>query len=271
MRATIRGSEIEFQDFECGTPVVWIHGFPLSSALFERQLDIPNARHIVPDLPGFGKSPARDAVTMSDYADDVLALIDHCNIEHAVFAGVSMGGYVVFDILKRYADRASGAILIDTRESADTNEARKGRYDSITRVGKEGISPVVDAMFPKMLTESTRENNRQLAGFTREMMESSSAEGVTAALRAMAERPDSASLLPDLKIPVLVVAGADDTITPPTDAARMAKAIIDSLLLVMPHAAHLSNLEQPDLFNTAVEAFLRSRIGRAAASHGLRR
>lgn len=230
--------------------LVWIHGFPLSSAIFARQ-----PRGLSPDLAGFGSAPpppARD-YSVDDYARDVLAQMDSHRIDRAVIGGLSMGGYILFAIARIAPKRIAGVILIDTRETPDTAEAKKGRYDTIEKVKDKGVSVVVESMLPKMLTSSAPE---ALVDETRRIMLSSSKEGVIAALRAMAERPDSSGVLRSLDVPALVVAGDQDSITPPSDGERMAKMLRRAEMATIRGAAHLSNFEQPEEFNAVVESFL---------------
>ncbi|HYI09814.1 MAG TPA: alpha/beta fold hydrolase [Thermoanaerobaculia bacterium] len=241
-------------DLGQGTPIVWIHGFPLASSIYEHQLAIKRTRHVMPDLPGFGQS--RSAVgnlTMDDYARIVIDLLDHRGIDRAVVAGLSMGGYICFALARLAPERLSGLILIDTRETADTEEAKKGRYASIEKVKKEGIGSVMESMLPKMLTPAAPPEMKERV---REIMTSSSADGVTAALRAMAERPDSSSLLPGIAVPTLVIVGEEDSITPPADAERMAAAIPKARLVKVAGAAHLANYEQAEEVNKAVAGFM---------------
>src|SRR5215208_7437346 len=96
-----------------GVPILWIHGFPLCSEIFANQLSIPGARHIAPDLPGLCRSePPRDNMTMKDYAQSVLQVLDERRIDRAIFAGLSMGGYICFAAWRLAPKRISGLILI---------------------------------------------------------------------------------------------------------------------------------------------------------------
>jgi 3-oxoadipate enol-lactonase len=223
------------------TQIVWIHGFPLTSQIFEKQRSI-RATHVMPDLPGFGSAPPpKGAFTMDDYARYILDSFEG----KAVLAGLSMGGYILFAAARIAPERIEGAILIDTRETPDAPEAKKGRYETVEKVKEKGVTVVVDAMLPKMVVTP------QLKDPVRAIMMSSSAAGVIAALRAMAERPDSTETLRNMKVPILAIAGSEDTITPPSDARRMSKSAV-----IIQGAAHLSNYEKPEMFNQAVETFL---------------
>ncbi|MGZ5445063.1 MAG: alpha/beta fold hydrolase [Thermoanaerobaculia bacterium] len=221
--------------------ILWLHGFPLTSAIFAKQLSIGGVKHVMPDLP--------PRESMEDYARFAVDQLDARGIEKATFAGLSMGGYICFAAMRLFPERVSGLILIDTRETADTDEARKGRYDMIDKAQREGVAPIVESMLPKMLTAAAPEDMRE---FVREVMMSASREFVIAALRAMAARPDSSALLPSIDVPTLVIVGEEDTITPPTDAERMAAAIPNARLVKLAGAAHLSNVEKADAFNAAI-------------------
>ena len=225
--------------------ILWLHGFPLTSQIFEKQRAIRGFDHLVPDLPALE--------SMDDYARFAIAQLDARGIEKATIAGLSMGGYICFAVWRLFRERVNGLILIDTRETADTEEARKGRYDSIAKVEREGVAAVADAMLPKMVAAE------ELKPRVREIMMSASPEFVKAALRAMATRPDSSTLLPAIDVPTVILVGEEDKITPPADAERMANAIPNARLVKVAGAAHLSNFEKPGEFNAAIETSLSSR------------
>lgn len=189
---------------------------------------------------------------MASYAADVLALLDSLGIERAVMAGLSMGGYILMQILRDAPQRVSAVILISTREVPDSDEARANRLRQAAEVEAAGTAGIIDAMLPKMVVrESTR-------GPVRAIMESASPAGVAAALRAMAARPDSAGTLRSIRVPALIIAGEKDAITPVADAQRMQSLVAGSRLAVIPDAAHLVNFEQPYAFNARVQEFLHS-------------
>lgn len=204
-------------------------------------------RHIRVDLPGFGASPPPHAeLTMAAYARKALAVLTHLKIARAVIAGISMGGYIVMQMLRDAPERFEGLVLLDTRERADSDQAREDRYKMIADIEKHGIRKIVDAMLPKMVANEERQDA------FRKIMMSASPRGMIAAQRAMATRPDSTATLREVRLPTLIVVGDRDPITPPEDARRMASLIQGSTLAVIRDAAHASNFDQPDQFNRAV-------------------
>jgi 3-oxoadipate enol-lactonase len=243
---------IKYHDDGHGFPILWIHGFPFSSAIFAPQLAIEGHRHIRVDLPGFGKTPpASGATSMATYARDVIEVLDHLKIDRAVVGGLSMGGYVAMQVLRDAPQRVAGLILCDTRATPDDEAGRAARAKSAAEVESSGsTASVVDAMLPKLLW------NESFEGEVRTIMASATPEGVVAATRAMAERPDSAATLRAATVPAFIVCGEQDPITPPADALRMRAMMREAELAIVPRASHLANYERPEQVNHLLAAWL---------------
>jgi pimeloyl-ACP methyl ester carboxylesterase len=158
--------------------------------------------------------------------------------------------------VRRRPELAAGLILIDTKEGADGAEGRANRFAQIDRVEAEGPGFFIGEMMPKMLTAPTLRLDDRRAEIVKQAMNRASAAGVQSALRAMASRPDSSDVLRSFDRPVLVVVGREDVITPLPDANRMASLAPRSTLVEIPDAAHLSNVERPEVFNTSAAAFI---------------
>lgn len=248
---------LAYSDTGNGDALVWLHPFPFSGAIYHRQREIEGVRHIVPDLRGFGGSELAAADhSIGAHATDVVQLLDHLGVENAVFGGVSMGGYVVMEILRQTRARVRGIVLADTRETADTDEARNSRVKLIERVEQEGSAALVDAMFPKMLAPDSYAD-AALTAAVRSLMLETPPSSAAAALRAMAARPDSTETLRDSDVPALILVGAEDAITPRTDAERMQRMMRRAQLHVIEDAGHLAMLERPEAFNEHVRKFVR--------------
>jgi 3-oxoadipate enol-lactonase len=250
---------LHYIDHGEGSAVLWIHGFPLSAELYRHQLRIPGLRHLVPDLPGFGQSdpyPRPEETTIRHYSRDLLGLLDALEIDGVILAALSMGGYIALDLVKAAPERVVGLILMDTRETPDSDEARLGRMKSIEGIQSESSTrEVADAMLPKLLSDRSRRDEDMVA-LTRSLMASASVPGAVAALHAMAERSDSSDLLPAIAVPSLIVVGEEDPITPPSDAERMASRITGASLVRIEGAAHLPPIEMPQELNREIEMFL---------------
>ncbi|HEX2056058.1 MAG TPA: alpha/beta fold hydrolase, partial [Nitrospiraceae bacterium] len=169
--------------------------------------------------------------------------------------GLSMGGYVSFAFYRKYAERVRGLVLADTRAQADTEEARTGRFDLAQTAFRKGPEAVAEIMIPKLFGATSLKSRPELIAKVRRMIESNEVSGIIVDSIAMADRPDSLSLLPRITCPTLVIVGEEDQATPPAEAERIAKGIPGAKLSVIGGAGHLTNLEQPEQFNKLVGAF----------------
>jgi len=247
---------LAFHDNGQGRALVWIHGFPHASAIFRPQLTLSGLRHIRVDLPGFGASPpSSKELSMADYSREIFSVLDHLRIDRTIVAGISMGGYILMQILRDARQRIDGVIFINTRERADSDQGREDRVKTIATIERNGTERIVDEMLPKMILNPARR------GPFREIMTTATADGMIAAQRAMAGRPDSTSTLRALKVAALVIGSDHDPITSVEDARRMAALIKSSKCVVIENAAHASNFDQPEAFNRAVTEFLGTRFG----------
>lgn len=242
-----------------GEPVVLLHAFPLNGGMFEPQMEAlrEERRVVAPDYPGFGRSPRTPAhPDMRYYAGAVRDLYDRLGIERAVLGGVSMGGYVAFECLRMFPERISGLVLANTRPEPDSEEMRENRRAMARRVAEEGVGVLIELQMRRLLAGTTLQNNRAVVERVKAMILECSPDGVVAALSAMRGRPDSSPLLEKITVPTLVIGGEQDAISSPEEMASMAKRIPTSRHVTLPHAGHLSNLENPDGFNAALREFL---------------
>jgi 3-oxoadipate enol-lactonase len=227
--------------------------------MWREQIAAFGSRHrvIARDLRGFGKSPAASKVTRESMADDVAAILDALGIrEPIVLCGLSMGGYVAFQFWRKYRERLRALVLCDTRAVADTPEAAQGRREQMKRVGSEGMQPMATAMIGKLFAPRTGANQAQLVERERNTMLSADPAGVTAALEALATRPDVSRNLPEISCPTLVVVGEHDAISPVAEMRTLAAAIPNAEFVVLDDCGHMSPLESPRAFNRALEEFL---------------
>jgi len=238
-------------------PIVLIHGFPLDGAIWLAQAEALRAvgyNVLTPSLPGFGTTPpwAHDQGTIEDYAQEIYRLIAQAGGQ-AIVGGFSMGGYVVMALLREHPAAVRGAMLFNTRPEADTPEVRAARQKMIQQVQQEGTAAICAAMADKLLSPKSSPALRQQV---RNLMAVQSPAGVIAALQAMAHRQDSTPLLPTLTIPVLLVVGDHDTITPPAVALNMHNHMPHAMLVQVANAGHLTMMEQPAAVTQAITTFL---------------
>ncbi len=233
--------------------VVFLHAFPLQSAMWESNLGaMPEGwRAVAPDFRW------QAGVGMSDLAGDVIDLLDHLDVTKAAVVGCSMGGYVLFEMLKSAPRYISAVGLVSTRPGADNEEGRKNRQKMIDQVDSEGVEAIAAQMVTKLLGATTQRDRPELVKQVHTLIVGNTPDRVKAAVKAMMERNDSTPLLAKVDVPALVVHGAEDTLIPPSEAEGMHRAIRNSQLELIPFSGHLPNLEQPVSFSATLWRFLK--------------
>ncbi len=269
-RVTIGRKQISYLASDPATPasrqrplstVVFLHAFPLQASMWEPNLAaVPDGwRAVAPDLRGFGQSPLLDTTPhhMSDLAGDVVDLLDRLEVTSAAFVGCSMGGYVLFELLKNAPGYASALALVSTRPGADSEEGRKNRQRMVEQVEREGVAAIADQMVPKLLGATSQRERPDLAKRVRNLILPNTPQGIKAAVNAMMERADSTQVLGSIKVPALVLSGAEDALIPPVEGEAMSRALPAAKYQVMPSVGHLPNLEQSATFDGLLSEFLR--------------
>ncbi|MCB0790337.1 MAG: alpha/beta fold hydrolase [Flavobacteriales bacterium] len=241
-------------------PLLLLHGFPLDHTLWTPQVEglAGITEVIAPDLRGFGQDgrAVPEAMTMEAYARDVKGLLDDRGIDRVVLGGLSMGGYVAMAFAEAWPERLAGLLLINTRATADDQAGKRGREDTAQRALDQGMTVIARAMVPTLLSESTRQRDPALATSVEAMIARQRPEAVAAASRGMALRPDMHAALARLRAPALVITGEQDTLMPLPTSLALQATVPGAELVVIPGAAHLSNLEGPVAFNAAAGKFL---------------
>jgi 3-oxoadipate enol-lactonase len=258
--AALNGIDIAYDDTGSGPALMLVHGHPFDRSMWAPQVEAfaSRCRVVVPDLRGYGASTVVPGATpLATFAADLLALADHLGIERFVLGGLSMGGQIVMESYRQFPSRVAGLLLADTFARSDDPPARATRRAAADRMTREGLGwYVADNLFKMVSSNAPAE----VAERVRTMMLAAPPPGAAAALRGRAERPDYRDLLTTVSVPALVVVGSDDEFTPVSDAEEMHALLPDSSLTVVDGAAHMPNLEKPEVFNAAVRSFL-NRVG----------
>jgi pimeloyl-ACP methyl ester carboxylesterase len=214
-------------------------------------------RLITPDLRGFGDSEVTvGPYSMELFADDIVELLDHLGVEKAVVGGMSMGGYVLLNLLERYPDRLSGACFIVTRATADDEAGKVRRLQLAQDVMKFGPQIVADAFKNLLFAEQSLTERPKLVGEIYRWMTDTDSRGLTGGLLAMRERKDYSQSLSSINLPALAIGAALDKAAPPENTRAIAAGIPGCRLAIIPDAGHMANLEHPGAFNSCLLDFL---------------
>ena len=245
-----------------GPPIVLIHGFPLSHEMWANQIEILKSvyRVVACDLRGQGRSEVGDGqFTLEFLVDDLIALLDHLKIKQAVLCGLSMGGYVSLRTVERNTQRVSGLVLCDTKSEADPNEARLARGASVRAIKRNGVEAYAETFLKGALSPTSLKDGHVVETAAK-IIRQNQALGLCGTLLALAGRTDTTSFLPKIEVPTLILVGEQDTVTPPEHSRRMQSLIRNSELHIIPQAGHMTNMENPTIFNTHLLNFLQDHV-----------
>lgn len=264
MLASINGINLYYTDIgkERSPPVVLIHGFPFSSEMWNGQTQMlqasqENLRIVTYDLRGHGQSDVGDGqYSIELFVDDLIALLDHLKITKTILCGFSMGGYIALRAIERNPDRFRALVLCDTMSAADSNEAKIKRANSIKLVKKQGVGRFAEGFLKAVFAPKTFETQPEIIDEISRIVLSNSPAGICGALLAMAGRTDTTEALSRINIPTLILVGEHDAVTPPNAAKNMQDRIPNSKLQLIKNAAHMSNLENPKVFNEQLIKFV---------------
>jgi 3-oxoadipate enol-lactonase len=267
MRRTPGPVAIAYDIAGSGPLVVFLHGIGGNRSNWEGQVAYFAARFcaVAWDARGYGASEdPPQTLKFSDYGDDLGGLLDHLGVERAHLVGLSMGGMILQDFYGRYADRVATLALVDTSVGfgSVSEEVRRDflarRLDPLERgLMPADIAPtMVEVLVAKSATAAARQRMRA-------SIEALRVAPYKQALHAIIST-DFRAILPHISVPTLVIVGDEDVVTPPPDAEFLTRNISGANLVKIPGAGHLTNIEQPQAFNAALEAFLNLHASRAS-------
>lgn len=233
-------------------PVVLLHAFPLDSRMWRPQIPALNGCQLwAPDLPGFGSAPALEP-DLTLWAKWLITAAPG----PALWVGLSLGGYVALEVVRQAPELVKGLLLADTHPYGDQPEVKSSRSQQIVRLAREGNEFLAQSQPGRLLSPTSRTRRPGLAELVSQWIRENPPAGQAAALLAMLRRKPATDLLAQIDFPTLVLGGQEDQITPPELMSGYAETIPTGRHLVIPQAGHLSNLEAPLAFNTALLGIL---------------
>lgn len=241
--------------------IIFIHGFPLNKSMWRKQAEAlkESTRVIAYDVRGHGDSDSGTVdFSIELFVQDLLSLLDLLKIDKAILCGLSMGGYIALNAIENHPDRFRALVLCDSNCVPDTPEAREKRVKAIESIREKGVKKYVDESIEYLLAAENFTTKPGLVAEIRTMMVNTAWQTLVNTLQALSNRKETCSKLPEIRIPVLIIVGIEDIITPPDAAKFIHKKINGSMLSILPHAGHLSNLENPEQFNDILKKFVAS-------------
>jgi 3-oxoadipate enol-lactonase len=244
---------------EGNIPIIFLHGFPFDKSMWAKQLDFfaTTNRVIAIDIRGFGKSTDETTPLSIDiFSDDLMVFMNQLNISKAIICGLSMGGFIALNAQARFPDRFEAIILCDTQCIADTIEIKSNRYKTIDEIALNGKLNFNEAFIKKVFCKNSFTNKPEIVTQLRSVVMANPEQIIINGLKALAERSETCSTLPEINIPTLIICGREDEVTPLEQSEFLHTSIKASALHIIDDAGHVSNIEQPEEFNNEISKFL---------------
>lgn len=264
MKAKINGVQIGYDDFGKGRAVLFVHGYPLNRKMWRKQVEPlvkDGFRVVLTDLSGFGESELReDADHLPTHADDLVGLMNYLGIGRAVVCGISMGGYILFDLLERYPQRLAGACFVVTRPVGDDIQEKVKRAELRSALQKGQIEAVKEAFVQVLVSPQRKKTRSADMKEVCEWIRGTDARSLAAGLDAIGKRKDYTGILKNLSLPTLVVGAEEDRMIHPRHSELLAKHLPNCFRAVCLKGGHLVNLEKFQAFNGHLLDFLRTLV-----------
>jgi len=269
------GARLGYRDTGSGQPVVFLHPTPLDREYWRPMIeDLAGIRAIVPDFRGHGlselgsslpvglfpRAPQAPVLTMAQLAADVLALLDRLELEEAVFAGCSIGGYVLLELWRLAPERMSGLAFVCSKPQPDAETNLAKRAENIAKIEAGGVGALFDGMAQTLLGATARDRHPEISAEVRARM-TLTAEAAIAVQAGLAVRPDSLPTVATISAPVLAIAGGEDSGITPAEMEAFNAAPGGCEFHLLPDAGHFAAYEQPGKVASLLAEWLRQPEG----------
>lgn len=258
--AYINGISLCYDDVGEGPAIVLLHGFPLCRSMWRSQiapLVAAGYRVLVPDLRGFGESEVYEgSYSMELFADDVINLLDDLGVSRALIVGMSMGGYILLNLLERYAERVSGAVFSCTKSTADDDKTKAMRLYLTREIAGFGPQKIADAFLEVLFAPEIMDDRPKLVEEVYGWMANTASRGLMGGLLAMRERRDMTWLLSTISQSCLVIGATEDKASSLESSRMIACSLPHARLAVIPGGGHMVNMELPGDYNRILLEFV---------------
>jgi 3-oxoadipate enol-lactonase len=256
----VNGKHLAVESAGTGPAVVFLHGIGGTSNVYQVQADALSSAHQVirPDFAGAGRSPVNGGISIGSHAEDIAALLDTLNVGPAVIVGHSMGTLVARTLAARHPGKVAALALLAAVQPPDA----AGREATLARaalIRAEGAAAIAPAIIARSLASATRSGKPEVAAFVRELVMRQDPEGYARNNEAMAAATDPGPVDPSL--PLLLVAGRDDTLSPPSVSDQIAAGHGSAEVQVIDHIGHWTPLEDARRTTELLTAFISARSG----------
>jgi 3-oxoadipate enol-lactonase len=238
--------------------IIFIHGFPFNKTMWNSQAETLKDKYrvLAYDIRGHGDSDeGTEDFTIDLFVSDLIGLMDALKLDTALLCGLSMGGYIALHAIEKFPGRFYALVLSDTQCTADSPEAKEKRMKSIEAIKENGVANYADQNIKNFFAPGSLTEMEEEIAAVKAMILKTSPQSLIKTLAALSVRNESCSKLPEIEVPVLILVGKEDKITPPEVSLFMHKKIRKSTMYVLDHSGHLPNIENPTAFNDQLKVF----------------
>jgi pimeloyl-ACP methyl ester carboxylesterase len=258
--ANIKGEKYfyEMHHAQQSQTIVLVHGHPFDCTQWSYQIKaLKNFKLIIPNLKGYGKTieTTADKIFIEDHAQELNLLLDELNIETAHFVGLSMGGQIIAEFARQYPHRTKSLMLCNTLPFAETALSKATRIEAGNTLLQFGMEYHVNNDIEKYIHPNTVKDNHIAFSHLKEMMLGTNAKNAAANHFGRAERRDNTAFIQQFNKPIHFVCGEADNFTPSNKMITFANTIAPNLYTIIPNTGHLTNMENPILFNKVLIQF----------------
>ena len=265
------GANLGFRDTGAGMPIIFLHPTPLDREYWRPLTDEFGGVHaIIPDLRGHGSSelgtnlptgafsavPDAPVLTIPQLAADILALMDHLEIPKAVCAGCSIGGYVLLELWRIAPQRITGLAFVCSKPQPDSESGLAKRAATIALLREVGAESVFDAMAQNLTGKTAQQRHPGMVAELRSRM-TLTTDAAIAVQAGLATRPDSLPTVSTIDVPVLAIAGGEDSVVTPAEMDAFTSAPGGCEFHLLPDAGHFAAYEQPQKVASLLAEWLR--------------
>lgn len=267
LRITINNFTVSYDDYgPVHAPVViFIHGFPFNKDMWDKQIDElkSNYRVISYDMRGYGGSEDRGVFSLDVLTTDLISLMDALGLRKVSICGMSMGGTVALNAVEKYPHRFNALILSDTFCEPSYLDSREARLAIIDSIKKRGIKQFAEDTVRRFFALGSVPGKEKQIAAARKMILSNPVNSILKTLLQLEQGKETCEQMSNIRVPVLIVAGKEDRVTPPSMAEYMHEHIRGSVFRIIEYAGHLPNLENSEDFNRHLRKFMdRVRLSR---------
>lgn len=268
MNYTSNDAQLFYTTVGRGPDLVLLHPTPCDHRFWLRVVESLSGKYrvILPDLRGHGQSEAGNgSITIEKLGADVVKLLYVLGIQRALFAGCSIGGYVLYELWREAPARISALAFCCSRPQADADTNRAKREEWIAKIRQRGTGDFIEAMLESLIGPTARQRSPEKIAEAREMMQAMKQEAVIAVQQGLAARPDSVETARVIHVPCFVLAGGEDAASTPADMKLLAESIrsagYGAEFHLLRDAGHYAPWEQPQIVGRLLRRFLDSAVG----------